>query len=118
MAADKTKRLLSLANGQQRVRAFLAAFRDSNHDADLKMHIGYSEKGGIPAVIISFDGEEMHVLTSAEARSLAKAMEESLCVFPEFASYAANTIMALRYGADQADERFGPDARPATEPLQ
>lgn len=89
----------------ERVKAFLAAYRRADNDDDLEVRIGAMESGE-PAVMLRINGTN-HGFTSSEARRLAKIAEDGMNACPDDPESAGlpNLILALRMGADKAEQR-------------
>lgn len=109
---DQRIKLQTPASPRARVAAFLDAFREAPDDADIDIRIGQSAAGD-PAVMVTISGGN-HAFTAAEARWLARVMEEAMRAWPDDPEAATlpNIIMGLRLGADQADKGASATEKP------
>jgi hypothetical protein len=92
------------ASPRARVMNFLREFQAASNDTDIEVRTGHME-GGEPSVGV-FMNDKVHGFTAKEARKLAKIMEDAMHANPNEpeAKTLPNIIMALRAGADKAEQ--------------
>lgn len=93
------------ADPRIRAEVFLDAYFSAPDDADIEIRLGRTAKGE-PSVGVSIGGN-MHAFTASEARIVADSAESALRAHPKEREAAAlpNLILALRMGADKAEQQ-------------
>ena len=102
-----TEQLTIKASPHARVMDFLDEFRAMPNNSDIEIRLGLMENGE-PAVVVTLN-DKYHGFTAKEARMLARIAEEAMNQIPSDPESATlpNLILALRYGADQAEAQKG-----------
>jgi len=88
---------------KERAHALLKAYSEVPNDADIEVQCGTTHNG-MPAVLISI-GAARYPILAAVARVLADAVADAIAANPLAPLNGFdNLILALRYGADEADK--------------